>query len=114
VWPPNSKAGRGEAELTGEMREKYWLVEATFQMAPNRLGTWAPHCSRVAILARNQKWCGGKSPCGQVVANNAGTGHPAVPHVNFHIMRAQGTPINAGKYVLRATVLRALGGAPKI
>jgi hypothetical protein len=58
-WPPNSKVGRGEAEIAGEMREKYYPVEATFKAAPNRVGTWGMHCPRVGIISPQlKKRCG--------------------------------------------------------
>jgi hypothetical protein len=41
-WPPGNKPGRGKAEIAGEMREKCYLVEATFQVAPNREGCLVP------------------------------------------------------------------------
>ncbi len=47
-WSPSSRTVPGEVEIAGEKREKYWLVAATSQVAPNRRDAWSPRCRKGA------------------------------------------------------------------
>jgi len=45
-------------EIAAEIKDIICLVEATFQVAPNRMGGWGLHCSKVDISTCIQKICG--------------------------------------------------------